>query len=89
MNLPFLVLNIKRYNIILRRKYFAYLDIVLNIRERKLKWPKDLLLTPSYTKEIKVPLEDIAPLLNLEYEADIRRREIVFEKEDKRRLNSR
>ena len=53
-NVPFLIIDLRHYNVILRRKQLAYLDLQLDVRNRLLIQPQNMPLTPSFVKEITV-----------------------------------
>ena len=70
-NVPFLIIDLKIYNIILGRKQLAYLGLYLNIQGRRLIQPKTLPLTPSFIKEISIIIENlIQPQINTIYQVD-------------------
>ena len=67
-NIPFFITDLKSYNIIVRRKWLAYLGLQLNIQNRRLVWPKTLPLTSSFIKEISITIENlIRPQINTIY----------------------
>jgi hypothetical protein len=49
---PFLITDLGNYDIILGRKWLAYLDLWLDVRNRQLIWPSNLPPTPALTREI-------------------------------------
>ena len=70
-NVPFLVTDLGHHDVILGRKWLAYLDLWLDVRNRQLIWPTNLPPTPSFVREISVTMYDLLnPILNLNYQAD-------------------
>ena len=61
-NIPFLIIDLRSHNIILRRKWLAYLGLQLNIQNRRLIWPKTIPLIPSFIKEISIIIENLIQL---------------------------
>ena len=81
-NVPFLIMDLGSYNIILGRKWLAYLGLQLNIRNRQLVQPETLPLTPSFIKEISIIIENlIRPQINTIYQADATYRDQAFKKD--------
>ena len=75
-NVPFLVTDLGHYDVILGRKWLAYLDLWLDVCNRQLIWPTNLPLTPSFVREISVTIHDLLNLiLNLDYQADATQRD--------------
>ena len=75
-------MDLKSHNIILKRKWLAYLGLQLNIRNRQLIWPKTMPLTPSFIKEISITIENlIRPQINTVYQADAIYRDQAFKKD--------
>src|SRR6266567_6585752 len=81
-NVPLLITGLGNYNIILGRKWLAYLGLQLNVQNRRLVWPKTMPLTPSFIKEISITIENLIQLqVNTVHQADIKRRDQAFEKD--------
>ena len=81
-NVPFLIMDLGSHNIIIGRKWLAYLGLQLNIRNRRLIWPKTLPPTPPFIKEISIIMENlIQPQINTIYQADAMRRDQAFKKD--------
>jgi hypothetical protein len=61
-------MDLGSYNIILRRKWLAYLGLQLNIQNRQLIWPETIPPTPSFIKEISITIKNfIWPKINTVY----------------------
>jgi hypothetical protein len=58
-NVPFLVIDLGHHDVILGRKWLAYLDLWLDVRNRQLIWPTNLPPTPSFVKEVSVTMDDL------------------------------
>ena len=81
-NIPFLIMDLKSYNIILRRKQLAYLGLQLNIRNRRLIQPKTISLIPSFIKEISIIIENLIQLqINTIYQANTIHRDQAFKRD--------
>ena len=74
-NVPFLVIDLRYYNVILRCKWLAYLDLQLNVCNRQLIQPTNLPPTPSFVREVSITMHNLLNLtLNLDYQADTTQR---------------
>ena len=62
---PFLVLNLGNYNLILGLQWFKYYNIKLDLYYQQLKWPISFLASPYYTQEIR---QSLPKLYNKELE---------------------
>ena len=81
-NVPFLVTDLGHHNVILGRKWLAYLDLWLDVRNRQLIWPTSLPPTPSFVKEITVTMKNLLePTTDLVHQADAIRRDQALQKE--------
>ena len=81
-NIPFLITDLKNHNIILGRKWLAYLGLQLDIQSRRLIWPETLPPTPSFIKEISIIIENlIQPQINTIYQVDAIYRDQAFKKD--------
>ena len=70
-NVPFLITDLGHYNVILRQKWLAYLDLWLNVQHQQLIWPTNLSLTPLFAKEITISMENLLDTTtNLAYQLD-------------------
>ena len=64
-NVPFFITDFKNHNMILKRKWLAYLGLQFNVWNRQLIWPKIMPPTPSFIKEISIIMENfIWPQIN-------------------------
>ena len=81
-NIPFLIMDLGSYDIILGRKQLAYLGLQLNIRNRQLIQPKIIPPTPSFIKEISIIMENLIRLkINTVYQANTIYRDQAFKKD--------
>jgi len=81
-NAPFLITDLGSYDMILGRKWLAYLGLQLDVRSRRLIWPETLPPTPSFIREISITMENLVrPQINTIYQADAVRRDQAFEKD--------
>jgi Retroviral aspartyl protease len=62
-NIPFCILDLGNYDIILGLKWMDYFNVWLDPRRRTLVWPNDesRLSTPSFQKEVKVKRQALVP----------------------------
>jgi Retroviral aspartyl protease len=62
-NIPFCILDLGNYNIILRLKWMDYFNVWLDLRKRTLVWPNDgsRSLSLSFQKEVHTQRQAIAP----------------------------
>jgi len=58
-NIPFFITDFGSHNMILERKWLAYLGLQLNVQNRQLVWPKTMPPTPSFIKEISITMENL------------------------------
>jgi transposase InsO family protein len=89
-NLPFLILDLGSHDMILGRIWFEYFKIFINVRQRKLIWPKALPPSSSVIKEILVERKALAPQpISLDHQQDMETRDKAFELDDRRRTAGR
>jgi hypothetical protein len=82
--IPMLILDLGNHNLILGRKWLAYYDIWLDIRNRKLLWP-DQASRDSYpqTREIVTTRERIqTQKIDPQYQADVVQRDQALKQEE-------
>ena len=58
-NVPFLITDLGSHDMILGRKWLAYLGLYLDVWNRQLVWPETMPLTPSFIKEISITMENL------------------------------
>jgi hypothetical protein len=77
---PFLVTDLGHHDVILGRKWLAYLDLWLDVRNRQLIWPANLPPTPSFVKEITVTIRSLLEPTAADpaHQADATRRDQAF-----------
>ena len=81
-NVPFLITDLGHHDVILGRKWLAYLDLWLDVRNRQLIWPTSLPPTLSFVKEVNVLMESLCgKTIVPAYLADAIRRNRAFEKD--------
>ena len=70
-NVPFLVTNLGHHDVILGRKWLAYSNLWLDVRNCQLIWPANLLPTPSFAKEVRTNLKTLMEITpDPRYQAD-------------------
>ena len=75
-NIPFLVTDLGDHNIILGRKWLAYLGLWLDVQNRRLGWPKNLPRMPLLMKETNTNIKTlIRKGINPTHQADAARRD--------------
>ena len=75
-NVPFLITDLGDHDIILGRKWLAYLGLWLDVQNRHLVWPKHLPQTPLFMKEINTNMKTLAKNgINSAHQADATRRD--------------
>ena len=86
----FLVIDCK-HDIIVGDKWLAYHDVLTDSRRRRLIFPTEWLPDPGWWKKANIPLDGAPPTSRPDPVAmeDIRRREVLMEKEDQRRRDGR
>ena len=78
--MPFCIAPLGTHDVIIGRKWFAYFQINLAITDRKLIWPRSLLLTYFFDKLIKVTCDSMAPFRIDPYvQADAERRDYALD----------
>jgi hypothetical protein len=81
-NTPFLIADLGNFDLILGRKWLSFLKLQLDVRNRRIIWPKDLPLTPCFVKEACVTIESLLrPICKPAHQADADRRDAAFEKD--------
>ena len=89
-NIPLLILDLGSHDLILGRKWFAYFNVLIDTRHRRLLWPAGLQPSYSVVKEITVDRKTLLPRgTSSQYQEDIDQRERAFEAEDRRRAAGR
>jgi transposase InsO family protein len=89
-NIPFLILDLGNYDLILGRKWFEKFDIWLDPRNKRLLWPREQSSDSNFTKEICTPRENLRITAILpRHQADVEKRDRAFALEDKRRADGR
>jgi predicted aspartyl protease len=79
-NVPFLITDLGHHDVILGRKWLAYLDLWLDVRNRQLIWPATLPPTPCFTKEVTVDMGNLLQsTMDPTHQADVARRDRAFE----------
>ena len=87
-NIPFCILDLGNYDIILGLKWMDYFNVWLDPRKRTLVWPNDRSRSPSpsFQKEVHTQRQAIAPRkVNRAHQRDVEVRDRAFEQEDARR----
>ena len=83
-NVPFLVTDLGHHDVILGRKWLAYLDLWLDVRHRQLIWPTSLPPTPSFIKEVTITMRNLlrtTTTTDLAHQADATRRDQAFQED--------
>ena len=81
-NTPFLITDLGNHDIILGRKWLAYLDLWLDVRNRQLIQPTNLPPTPSFVREISVTMKSLLETTSdLGHQADATQRDQALQKE--------
>ena len=60
-NIPLLILDLGSHDLILGRKWFAYLGVLINAKRNSLQWPPNIRPSYSAVKEILVLREALLP----------------------------
>ena len=82
-NVPLLILNLGSYDLILGRKWLAFLDILVDVRRRRLVWPRELEPSTSVIKEIVVTRDSLRPTkIKRSHQEDADARDQAMELED-------
>lgn len=85
-NLPFLLLDLGNHEVILGRTWLAYLSVLVDAKNRCLRWPKEYPRSYSARKEIRIPRSSLIPQRILpEHQEEVHQRESAFQAEDQRR----
>jgi hypothetical protein len=88
--IPMLILDLGSHDLILGRKWLDHFDIWLDIRNKRLLWPKERSSEWTFTKEICTPRENLRITAILpRHQADVEKRDRAFALEDKRRGDGR
>jgi predicted aspartyl protease len=89
LDLPLLILDLGTHDLILGRKWFDHLNILVNCRNRCLEWPLDR--KPSYSAVRDIPIAREVLCLrsgpDRQYDNEIATREAAFMREDERRAS--
>ena len=81
-NVPFLVTDLGHHDVILGRKWLAYLNLLLDVWNRQLIWPATMPPTPTFVKEIKANLKTLMEIMpNPGYQRDAEHRDRALRKE--------
>lgn len=87
---PFCLLDLGSYDIILGSKWMSHFDVLPDIRRRKLVWPEHMPLSPSFAHLITVRRDALYPRkMNLEHQRDAEARDIGIAREERRRESGR
>ena len=81
-NVPFFITDLGSHDIILEKKWLAYLGLQLNVQSRWLIQPKTLPPIPSFIKKISITIENLVRLqIDTVHQADAMRRDQAFKKD--------
>ena len=81
-NVPFLITDLRNHDIILKRKWLAYLDLWLDVWNRQLIQPTSMLLILSFVQEINIAMPDLLKATpNPKHQADANCRNQLIEQE--------
>ena len=81
-NMPFLITDLGSHDAILGRERLAHLNLWLDVWNRRLIWPDDLLPSPSFVKQTMVDIKTLqGPAINLAHQADATRRDQAFQED--------
>ena len=81
-NMPFLITDLGSHDAILSREWLAYLNLQLDVWNRRLIQPNDLLLTPMFVKETTINIRTLqCPTINMAYQANVNYRDQAFQEE--------
>jgi len=90
LNTPFLILELGNHEVILGRSWLALFGALVDARNHCLHWPKEYPPVYNAKKEIRIPRTSLLPKPILtDHQADVRKRDIAFRKEDQRRAAGR
>jgi hypothetical protein len=87
-NIPFCILDLGSYDIILGLKWMDYFNVWLDPRRRTLVWPNDesRLSPPSFQKEIRTQRRALMPKgVNVVHQQDVEARDQALKQEDAQR----
>ncbi|KAK0718689.1 hypothetical protein B0T26DRAFT_614791, partial [Lasiosphaeria miniovina] len=76
------------HDLMIGRKWLDYHDVLADARRRRLLFPEEWELDPSWWTTVPLDQSEPGPL-NPDYQEDAQRRELAIEKEDKRRRDGR
>jgi hypothetical protein len=89
-DVPMLILDLGNHDLIIGRKWFDYFDVWLDVRNKRLIWPRKRPSESTFAKEICTPRENLQITAILpRHQADVERRDRAFALEDKRRADGR
>lgn len=82
-NVPLLILDLGFHDLILGRKWLAFLDILVDVRRRRLIWPRELEPSASVIKEVVITRESLRPTkIKRSHQEDADARDQAMELED-------
>jgi transposase InsO family protein/predicted aspartyl protease len=82
-NTPLLILDLGSHDMILGRKWLAYLKVLVDCDQRCLRWPRELQPSHSVVKEITVTRESLLPQpISQSHQQDANARDKALEEED-------
>ena len=55
-------MDLRNHNMILKKKWLAYLGLQLEVQNRQLIWPETMPPTSSFIKEISIIMENLIQL---------------------------
>jgi hypothetical protein len=89
-NLPFICLNLGEHKVILGRKWFEYFHVNLDIAKRRMLWPLENVLTPSFQRLIYWDAHTLRPVpIDDDAQRDSERRDRAFQNNEKRQVDGR
>jgi len=83
LNCPFIVLDLRHQDVIIRIKWMRRFKVFLDPEHNQLIWPSDTPPTPSLTREIKLPYHSPRVSKYLNHQSDANRRDRKLENEMK------
>ena len=82
-NVPLLILDLGFHDLILGRKWLAFLNILVDVRRRRLIWPRELEPSTSVIKEVVITRESLRPTkIKRSHQEDADARDQAMELED-------
>ena len=86
-NIPLLIIELGSYDLILRRNFFDYFRILIDIHRQRLQWPQEAPPTKTFARTIATYSQDsIRPQqVQKQYQLDMLRRDREIARNNKRR----